>query len=269
MRKPTVLLVCPHPDDGDIMCGELSAQAVKAGWNVHELLMTTDEYGTTRNDFKGLRIKAIRKGEMIRASRAYGVDEHGKSLMKLHWANYVDGFTPFTKKTVFRLQKFIRKINPDIILGPDPFVHHDAHVDHLATGRNYYYALKWMEPEERPKMMLFFQSLMPDFFLSSLHPETVFKARMSHKSQWSEQTVKIYGNIQRFLYPFRLIKYTGGRNSSGYRKITFDYSDHYPRGFAKIIFKLFKDHPLGYKEGHFIPTPQQLDLNLEPQGDIE
>ncbi len=269
MKKPTVLLVCPHPDDGDIMCGEFCAQAVKAGWKVHELLMTTDEYGTTRNDFKGLRIKAIRKGEMIRASKAYGLDENGGSLMQLHWAHYVDGFAPFNKKSVERLQKFIKKIKPDIILGPDPFVHHDAHVDHLATGKNYYYALKWMIPEERPKIMLFFQSLMPDFFIPSFNSEIVFKARMSHKSQWSEQTVKIYGNIQRFLYISRLIKFTGGRKSEGYRKVTFNLTNHYPRGPAKFVFHLFRDRPIGYKEGHFIPTPQQLSLNLEPQGDIE
>ncbi|MHA1451331.1 MAG: PIG-L deacetylase family protein [Promethearchaeota archaeon] len=269
MKKPTVLLVCPHPDDGDIMCGEFSAQAVKAGWNVHELLMTTDEYGTTRNDFKGLRIKAIRKGEMIKASKVYGVDEHGNSLMRLHWAGYVDGFAPFNKTSVIRLQKFIQKINPDIILGPDPFVHHDAHVDHLATGRNYYYALKWMKQEERPNIMLFFQSLMPDFFISRFNPDVSFKAIIAHKSQLSEQTAKFYGNIQSFLYISRWIKYTGARKCEGYRKVTFNYKDHYPRGIAKLVFKLFKDHPIGYKEGHFIPTPDQLNLTLIPEGEIE
>jgi LmbE family N-acetylglucosaminyl deacetylase len=269
MGKPTALLICPHPDDGDIMAGEFSAQAVNAGWNVHELLMTTDEYGTTRNEFKGLRIKTIRKGEMIQASRKYGTDKNGNSLMQLHWANYVDGFTPFTRESVLRLQRFIRKISPDIIIGPDPFVHHDAHVDHMATGKNYYCALKWMNPSERPKMMLFFQSLMPDFFIPSLNADIVFKARMSHKSQWSEQTVKIYGTIQRFLYPFRLIKYTGGRKSDGYRRVTFNLNDHYPKGFAKFTFRLFRNRPIGYKEGHFIPTPEQLNLNLNPKGEIE
>ncbi|MBN2156648.1 MAG: PIG-L family deacetylase [Candidatus Lokiarchaeota archaeon] len=269
MKKPTALIICPHPDDGDIMCGEFCAQSVNAGWNVHELLMTTDEYGTTRNDFKGKRIKAIRKAEMIRASRCYGVDNNGNALLQLHWANYIDGFAPFTIKSVERLQMFIQKINPDVILGPDPFVHHDAHVDHLATGRNYYYALKWMDPKKRPKLMLFFQSLMPNFFIPILNPKTVFCARIAHRSQWTERTVKIYGNIQRFLYPFRLITVAGGRKSEGFRKVTFNYSNHYPQGFAKFVFRLFKDRPIGYKEGHFIPTPGQLQLKLEPEGEIE
>jgi LmbE family N-acetylglucosaminyl deacetylase len=268
MGKPTALLICPHPDDGDIMCGEFSAQAVRAGWDVHELLMTTDEYGTTRNDFKGFRIKRIRKGEMIRASKVYGQNNQGHALMQLHWAEYIDGFTPFNKNSVLRLQKFIQKIRPDIILGPDPFVHHDAHVDHLATGRNYYYALKWMKPEERPKIMLFFQSLMPDFFISRFNSSVVFKAMMAHKSQLSEQMAKLYGNIQRFLYFSRWIRFTGARKCEGFRKVTFNYNDHYPQGIAKLVFKLFKDRPIGYKEGHFSPTPQQLSLNLDPQGDI-
>jgi LmbE family N-acetylglucosaminyl deacetylase len=269
MKKPKALIICPHPDDGDIMAGEFSAQAVNAGWEVHELLMTTDEYGTTRNDFKGLRIKAIRKSEMIRASKVYGIDKNGNSLMKLHWAGYVDGFAPFTLKSIHRLQNFILKIKPDIIIGPDPFVHHDAHVDHMATGKNYYYALKWMSPSERPKKMLFFQSLMPDFFIPKLNSEIVFKARMAHKSQWSEQTVKLYGTIQNFLYFFRWVKYSGARKSDGYRKITFDIKDHLPRGFAKLIFPLFRDRPIGYKEGHFNPTPEELNLDLEPEGDIQ
>jgi len=269
MKKPTALIICPHPDDGDILAGEFSAQSVRAGWNVHELLMTTDEYGTTRNDFKGTRIKAIRKAEMIRAARCYGIGTHGDSFIQLHWANYIDGFAPLTHHSIKRLRTFIRKINPDIIIGPDPFVHHDAHVDHIATGRNYFYALKGMDSCDRPKVMLFFQSLMPDFFLPILNPQTVFKARIAHKSQWSGRIVKIYGNIQRFLYPFRLIKYAGGRKSDGYRRVTFDYADHYPHGFAKLVFRIFKNHPIGYKEGHFNPTPEQLNLNLYPKGEIE
>jgi hypothetical protein len=91
---------------------------------------------------------------------------------------------------------------------------------------------------------------------------------MAHKSQWSERTVRIYGTIQSFLYFSRWIRYTGGRKSDGYRIVTFNIKDHYPKGFAKFMFRLFQNRPIGYKEGHFIPTPEELNLNLHPVGDI-
>ena len=34
MSKPTALVICPHPDDGEMGCGEFCAQAINAGWNV-------------------------------------------------------------------------------------------------------------------------------------------------------------------------------------------------------------------------------------------
>ncbi len=267
MNKPTALVICPHPDDGEMGCGEFCIQAINADWNVHELLMTTDEYGTTRNDFKGDRIKAIRKNEMIRAARRYGLDKKGDSKLKLHWANYIDGFVPCNMKSIIRLQKFILKIKPSIIIGPDPFAYYDAHKDHIATGKNFYFALKWMNPVDRPQIMLFYYSYMPDFFVPSLSPETLNYVRRSHKSQWSGKFIKFFGNIQKFLYTFRWIKNTGARSSEGYRTISFNTNDLHPKGFAKILFQLIKY--TGYDERHFIPTPQELNLNLHPEGDIE
>ncbi|MCP4761583.1 MAG: PIG-L family deacetylase, partial [archaeon] len=141
-KKYCVLIICPHPDDGEIFAPQICIQAIKAGYEVHQLLSCCDEYGSSIDEFKGKRIQRIRKHEMICASKAYGVDQDGNAILKLHWANYIDGFVPFDKKSIDRYKKFILKIKPDIILGPDPFIHCDGHRDHIATGKNYYYALK-------------------------------------------------------------------------------------------------------------------------------
>ena len=83
-----------------------------------------------------------------------------------------------------------------------------------------------MNPEDRPKIMLFFYSYMPDFFVPSLNSDTLYYVRTSHKSQWTKGFIKFFGNIQKFLYIFRWIKNTGGRNGEGYRNVTFNTNAH-------------------------------------------
>ena len=59
-----ILFINPHPDDTEFACASTCQQAVDLGWDVYEILMTTDEYGTDQDDFKGKRIRRIRKREM-------------------------------------------------------------------------------------------------------------------------------------------------------------------------------------------------------------
>ncbi|MHA1518549.1 MAG: PIG-L deacetylase family protein [Promethearchaeota archaeon] len=272
-RKIKLLIVCPHPDDGEAFVSQLGIQGIKAGWEVHQVLATCDEYGTPLNEFKGERIRRIRKHEMLTAQKRYGIDSNGKPLLKIHWMDYIDGYVPHNKAAVSRLQKFILKINPDVIIGPDPFIYCDGHVDHMAIGKNYFFALKQLKQEKRPKTMLFFQTLMPNFFLPKLFPHQIHHIREAHKSQWSQRMLRIVNKFNiitqiSFQLKFLTIKSGKFQYVEGYRRVLFTNKDHIPKGLAKIFFYIFKDKPLGCEEGRLLPHPKQLGINLIPPYDI-
>ena len=78
-----LLFVNAHPDDVEFTCASTCQQAVNLGWQVIQLLMTSDEYGTNRNDFKGKRIRRIRIHEMEEAAKVYGTNQDGSPKIKL------------------------------------------------------------------------------------------------------------------------------------------------------------------------------------------
>ncbi|MHA1720958.1 MAG: PIG-L deacetylase family protein, partial [Promethearchaeota archaeon] len=246
-NKHKLLIINPHPDDGEAFCANICVQGVKAQWEVHQLLATCDEYGTPRAEFKGKRIQKIRRNEMIKAAKAYGVDNNGVTYVRLHWMNYIDGYVPHNKKAIYRLQKFILKLKPDVIVGPDPFLYMDGHVDHMAVGKNFFFALKWMNPSQRPKKMLFFQSLIPDFFIPVLsqHKKIVRKARLAHKSQWNAFEVKLFEFLPLVLQFSSKIKRGILKRVEGYRIINFEEKKNLPKGLSKILFMFFRDRPIG------------------------
>jgi LmbE family N-acetylglucosaminyl deacetylase len=232
--KIKVLIVCPHPDDCEVLANQFCIQSIKLGNEVHELLSTCDEYGTEQEDFKGPRIQRIRRHEMIEASRVYGVDDKGDSLIHLHWSNYIDIHTPFNRESVERMKRFILKIQPTIIVGPDPFIQVDAHPDHINTGRNYYFALKRIEEPMRPKIMLFYQCPKPDFFLPIMYPNIIHKAQACHTSQFPPLLLRFMPMTSLF-FSLMLVFRAKGRIVESYRKVTFNNSDHQVKGFQKIV----------------------------------
>ena len=95
MPKPTVLFVNPHPDDVEFTCANTCKRLLDRGWRVVQILMTTDEYGTKQDEFKGIRIRRIRKREMEEAAKVYGVDDHGQPKIELIWFGEIDGHLRF------------------------------------------------------------------------------------------------------------------------------------------------------------------------------
>jgi LmbE family N-acetylglucosaminyl deacetylase len=109
-----LLIVNAHPDDTEFTCASTIKKCIDLGWEIFEILMTCDEYGTSRDDFKGYRIRKIRKHEMEEAAKVYGVNEDGKPKIKLIWFGEIDGYLPFNKKIFEKLKLKIKEINPDI-----------------------------------------------------------------------------------------------------------------------------------------------------------
>lgn len=272
LKKKVVLLIAPHPDDIEFFASEACIQSINLGYETHQLLMTCDEYGTKRDEFKGKRIQAIRRAEMINASKCYGTDEKGQALLHLHWANYIDGHVPFNSESVNRLKSFILKIKPDIILGPDPFYYIDAHRDHKATAKNYYLALKRMDPISRPRIMLYYQSILPDLYLRKKNDsKKTYYAWKSHRSQIIYE-MDVFRKRRELLFFFqRIPKNSLVHRVESYRKVRFDTNLKKPNLCGMFLFqKIFRNFDYGSADPRlFIPTPTELGLDLNPKAPIE
>jgi LmbE family N-acetylglucosaminyl deacetylase len=223
MPRKRVLFIAPHADDIEIFCCYACQAAVNAGYEVHESLSCRDEYGTNRSGWHGRRLAKIRVHEMNEAAKAYGINVENQAKIKLHWLPYIDGHVPFNRKSVHQFQDLIQTIQPALIFGPDPFFPLDSHPDHLATGRNYYFALKNIPSNERPALMCFYQSFKSDFFLPVSSPSIAYNVRSKHRSQFHPLELlglKLYGFVLG-----RSLN-LGGKRVEKLRKITFLKNDN-------------------------------------------
>jgi LmbE family N-acetylglucosaminyl deacetylase len=186
-----VVFFNPHADDVEVFCSSTCQSAIDAGLEVHQVLSNADEFGTPRIEFRGRRISRIRKWEMYKASKEYGLDKIGKPKMILHWLHNIDGFDAFNRDTMTTYRNLLLNLKPWAVFGPDPFFPLDFHQDHIATGRNYFFALKSIAQVDRPKYMFFYQSLKPDYCFPYKSAELEYRVRIAHRSQFTDLLLKI------------------------------------------------------------------------------
>ncbi|MHA1274417.1 MAG: PIG-L deacetylase family protein [Promethearchaeota archaeon] len=254
-----LLFINAHPDDTEFTCASTCYQAVQAGWNVYEILMTSDEYGTKRNDFKGERIRRIRKYEMHEAAKVYGTNPDGSPKIKLIWFGEIDGHLPFNREVFLKLKKIVLNINPNIIIAPDSFFLMDLHLDHKHTGWLVYFLVKSIEKEKRP-MLLLYHSFNTNFYIRVKNMKIQIEAWSKHRSQTSPLGNKILWQLRKLFYTIRRIK-TGSAIAEGFRKPEFKEGENEikkirHRMFYYIFYKLFND----LNKKRWKPSPEELGL---------
>jgi LmbE family N-acetylglucosaminyl deacetylase len=255
-----VLLVCPHPDDAEFTCAGTCLEAVRLGWDVHELLMTSDEYGTPRPEFKGKRIKHIRMHEMVEAAKAYGTSLDGSPKIHLHWFGEIDGYLPFTPAIFQRMKRIIEELKPRIVFGPDSFFTMDYHVDHMHAGWLVYLAIRSMPPQERP-MLLLYHSTSNNFYLPINNLDIQVRAWSKHQSQTTPLSNKIVGKLRVLFYIFRRRK-IGAVLAEGFRRVTFEAGENIMRRFFhKVLHNLFIRTNKGFPREYYLPSPADLGLH--------
>lgn len=254
-----ILVINPHADDAEFTCATTLKRAIDLGWPVTQVLMTSDEYGTTRDDFKGKRMKRIRVHEMEEAARTYGTDADGNTKMKLIWFGEIDGHLPFNHDVFTRLRNIVLDFQPDIIFGPDSFFSMDLHPDHERTGWLVYLVVKSLEPSQRP-LTLLYHSFNTDFFISMKRTSFNITALAAHKSQFPPLWLKILAGLRVFYYALRWRK-TAGRNAEGFRRLTFKLGENkIEKLHHRILWSLFAKDPMGHDSARFKPTPEELGL---------
>jgi len=118
MSDPLSLLVIgPHPDDCSIKAGGIAAHYVAAGHDVTFLSVTDGSAGHHEMDRPSLAARRKRETEAV--AETLGVD--------YEWFGVRDGELEPTLALRERLIRFIRRLDPDLVLGPRP---NDYHPDH-------------------------------------------------------------------------------------------------------------------------------------------
>jgi LmbE family N-acetylglucosaminyl deacetylase len=138
-----VMVISPHPDDGEIFCGGTILYCEYRGVNVVEVFVTSG--GASSTTAKSMDPETLREEEALRVTQAFGVDE-------TEFLHFPDGKIEVNETTETALKEIIKKYDPDIIYAPefkDPFYRHSDHiavgamVDSIASNVRFYdYALK-------------------------------------------------------------------------------------------------------------------------------
>jgi len=223
--------------------------------------MTSDEYGTERNEFKGKRIKRIRMHEMEEAAKVYGTNPDGTPKLKLHWFGEIDGYLPFNKDVLSRLQRLILDLQPDVVFGPDSFFTLDYHVDHMRAGWLIYFAIKTLPlSKARHPLLFLYHSFNNNFFVPVKALSIQVSAWAKHRSQTTPLRNKLILPVRWLFNTFRRAR-TGSTLAEGFRRVRFVAGENVlgkvsQRTFYRLVTKVNN----GYKRSFYTPTPDQLGL---------
>lgn len=126
----SALAIYAHPDDPEVSCGGTLARWAAAGADVHVLVCTQGDKGSSDASVNPRRLAKERAGEIAAATEALGLTGH-RTLP------YRDGEIENDADLRGRLVRVVRELRPEVVICPDPtavffgqsyFNHHDHRV---------------------------------------------------------------------------------------------------------------------------------------------
>ena len=190
------LAIAAHPDDVEFQCGATLAKWAAAGCVVHHLICTDGSKGTWDVDADLAALVVTRQAEQRAAAAALG------ATGKVVFLGWPDGELEAGLRQRWEIAYWIRRLQPDVVLGHDPWKRYRLHPDHRAAGllacdgvvaaRDPHFFPEQAIPHHRPTALLLFEADEPD------HAETVtvehavakVNALLAHESQF-ETTMDI------------------------------------------------------------------------------
>jgi LmbE family N-acetylglucosaminyl deacetylase len=189
------LCIQPHPDDNEIGMGGAVAVLAGRGCEIHYLTVTRGDQGSREPSQGPAETAAIRREEAVAAGKFLGARE-------FHFLDHGDGTLSDIVGLSREIAELIRRIQPEIIFCPDPWLFYEGHYDHVVCGRaaaNAFHmsgGVHFDGGKTRP-----WRARGIGFYFTS-HPNTVidigavFEQKISaialHKSQIDPQTLALY-----------------------------------------------------------------------------
>jgi LmbE family N-acetylglucosaminyl deacetylase len=122
------LAIGAHPDDIEFGCGATFAKWAAGGCRIHHLVCTDGSKGSWDPDEDVTELVATRQEEQRAASRALGGDG------EVVFLGYTDGELENDVRARWEVAYWIRVLQPDVVLGHDPWRRYRLHPDHRHAG---------------------------------------------------------------------------------------------------------------------------------------
>ena len=132
LRPDVALAVYAHPDDADVAAGGVMASWAAQGCDVHLVVVCDGSKGAHGSTTSPDQLVDVRRAELELAADLMGVRE-------VHSLEVPDGDVTNSDELRGRLVGLIRRLRPDVVLGPDPTATffggvYVNHRDHRETG---------------------------------------------------------------------------------------------------------------------------------------
>lgn len=190
LPTPAVALaIGAHPDDVEFQAGATLAKWAADGCVVHHLILTDGSKGTWNPDEDIPALVQARVVEQQAAAKALGAT--GGVVM----LSNVDGELQSGLTERERVSYWIRALQPDVVLGHDPWRRYRLHPDHRHAGwltvdgivaaRDPFFFPDQGVAHHRPSALLLFESDEPDHLEDIVGFEaTKIAALLEHRSQF-------------------------------------------------------------------------------------
>ncbi len=127
-RPTSVLAIGAHPDDIEFGCGATLAKWAVAGSTVHHLVCTDGSKGTWDAHQDPAELVMVRQREQRRAAAALGASGE---VVFLGWT---DGELDSGLRQRWEVAYWIRRLQPTVVIGHDPWKRYRLHPDHRHAG---------------------------------------------------------------------------------------------------------------------------------------
>jgi LmbE family N-acetylglucosaminyl deacetylase len=126
------LAVYAHPDDSDVSCGGTMARWAAAGAEVHVVVCTQGDKGSSDPESRPAELARRRAAEVAAAAASLGLSGH-------HLLGHPDGEVDNSPEVRAELVRLVRHLRPQVVICPDPTAvlfgsSYFNHRDHRAVG---------------------------------------------------------------------------------------------------------------------------------------
>jgi LmbE family N-acetylglucosaminyl deacetylase len=182
-----VLAVGAHPDDIEFGCGATLWRWAASGTEVVLLVLTDGSKGTWEREIDVPALVRQRRVEQQAAAETLGA-------ARVEFLDLVDGELEAGRAERAAVCEVIRRVQPDTVLGHDPWKRYRLHPDHRRAGELVVDAVVAARdpqffpergPAFRPQRLLLFEADEPDH-VEDAGPgfEAKVAALLCHRSQW-------------------------------------------------------------------------------------